>query len=142
MTRCCFICGNEFQFDAYREATAKFCSNKCRGIYLHMFPNPLAGRPKGSGSREKNPNWKGGFYIARWGYKKLLMPEHHRADPKGYVLEHVVIAESALGKRLPHKAVVHHHSKDQLVICQDQAYHMLLHKRTRDLEKRRGHVTP
>jgi hypothetical protein len=60
------------------------------------------------------------------------------------VLEHVMLAEKALGKKLPPKTVIHHMNgiKDDnftplnLVICPDQAYHMLIHKRTRDLEKR------
>ena len=49
--------------------------------------------------------------------------------------EHVAIAEKALGKPLPPDAEVHHvnGSKDNgpLVICQDHAYHHLLHKRAR-----------
>jgi hypothetical protein len=57
-----------------------------------------------------------------------------------YVYEHVLIAETALGKPLPKGSPVHHvdgdHSHNQnnnLVICQDQSYHMLLHTRTRAL---------
>lgn len=49
---------------------------------------------------------------------------------------HRVRAELTLGKPLPARAVVHHVEGDkgdftQLVICQDQAYHRLLHARTR-----------
>lgn len=49
---------------------------------------------------------------------------------------HVARAERALGKPLPLRAVVHHADGSKsddapLVICQDQAYHMLLHARTR-----------
>ncbi len=44
-------------------------------------------------------------------------------------------AEQALGHPLPPSAVVHHHTYDgdrsQLVICQDRAYHALLHQRMR-----------
>lgn len=55
--------------------------------------------------------------------------------------EHVWLAELALGKRLPPKAVVHHMNRDKLdnhtpfnlIVCPNQAYHMLLHKRARDL---------
>lgn len=50
--------------------------------------------------------------------------------------DHVRIAEAALGKPLPHGAVVHHAdgSRDNninsnLVICPDRAYHNLLHAR-------------
>lgn len=51
---------------------------------------------------------------------------------------HVVIAERALGKPLPVGAEVHHVDEDvknnrhsNLVICQDHAYHRLLHARRR-----------
>lgn len=82
---------------------------------------------------ETNPNWKGGETMHPAGYKQILMPDHPRAiSTAGYVFEHILIAEKALGKYLPPGAVVHHHSPTQLVICEDQAYHMLLHKRMRD----------
>jgi hypothetical protein len=49
---------------------------------------------------------------------------------------HVVIAERALGKPLPAGAQVHHVDGDRynnnptnLVVCQDQSYHWLLHRR-------------
>lgn len=50
-------------------------------------------------------------------------------------------AELALGKPLPRGAEVHHADGSKgdnaplLVICQDRAYHMLLHKRMRDRQK-------
>lgn len=49
---------------------------------------------------------------------------------------HTIRAERALGKPLPLKAVVHHadgtrDDNAQLVICQDQACHLLLHRRMR-----------
>lgn len=63
-------------------------------------------------------------------YKKL--PKHPRANPaNGCIRLHVLGAEKALGKPLPDNAVIHHHDKEQLVICQDQAYHMLIHQRMR-----------
>ncbi len=49
--------------------------------------------------------------------------------------EYVLVAEKALGKELPAKAIVHHHTPTQLVICQDQAYHLLLHARTKALKE-------
>lgn len=69
-----------------------------------------------------------------------------RINQNGYVVAsggripkifHVAVAELALRKPLPKGAVVHHVDGDplnnwpyNLVICQDQAYHRLLHKRT------------
>lgn len=54
------------------------------------------------------------------------------------VLEHIAIAEKAIGRTMPKGAQVHHVNGDRgdntnsnLVICQDSAYHQLLHKRER-----------
>lgn len=48
---------------------------------------------------------------------------------------HRWLAEQALGKSLPRGVVVHHHNGlrvgGTLVICQDPAYHVLLHTRTK-----------
>ncbi len=55
-------------------------------------------------------------------------------------LEHIAIAEKALGKPLPIGAIVHHHDEvkthnvnTNLVICQDRGYHSHIHKRMRIL---------
>jgi hypothetical protein len=71
--------------------------------------------------------------------------QHRNAHPKGYKTTgsrgenqrvHRVRAERALGRPLPPRAVVHHadgsiRADAPLVICQDQAYHRLLHYRMR-----------
>jgi hypothetical protein len=58
-------------------------------------------------------------------YPKLFSPFSLTYQP-----EHKVKAEMALGKLLPLKAEVHHHSDTELVICEDRFYHKLLHART------------
>lgn len=79
-----------------------------------------------------------------------FLPSHNRrARPEaniytsertagGWRHEHVAVAEKALGRRLPDGAQVHHVDEDRrnsanrnLVICQDQAFHHLLHVRAR-----------
>ncbi len=94
----------------------------------------------GRGYGAKHYSWKGGRGTTN-GYAVLLRPEHPRAGSKGYVYEHILIAEQALGKYLPGGAVVHHvngiktdNKPSNLVICPDQAYHLLLHQRQRALK--------
>lgn len=80
----------------------------------------------------KHSAWKGGMFLDRNGYRMVYCPNHPRARGK-YVLEHILQAEKALGKLLPKKVQVHHHTKTQLVICENQEYHRLLHQRMRAL---------
>lgn len=75
------------------------------------------------------------------GYRRILIPGHPRANIRGYVSEHILIAERVLGRPLPAAVVVHHNDRDgmnnaneNLVICPDQAYHLLIHARLRALE--------
>lgn len=101
----------------------RFCSKRCKGQVIRG---------------ERHGNWKGGFHVP--------------ANPKSYavrlvetgkqVREHRLVAEAALGRRLPEKAVVHHadgnslnNKPSNLVICENIAYHRLLHARERRLKE-------
>ena len=60
---------------------------------------------------------------------------------EGSKLQHVVVAEKALGKPIPKGVEVHHvngnrkdNSGANLVLCPDRAYHVLLHMRQKALE--------
>ncbi len=72
------------------------------------------------------------------GYVVIKMPEHPRANKNGFVREHIIIAEKALGKYLPKGAVVHHinqiktdNRNENLLICENDSYHQSLHRRLR-----------
>ena len=81
--------------------------------------------------------WGSGLRIDSRGYVQVMMPQHHRANSSGYVFEHILVAEKALGKALPLNVCVHHsdgnraNNKRNLVICQDNSYHLLIERRTR-----------
>ena len=120
----CPQCGNDFW--GLRRKLRKYCSRECmyagRSAYLN-------------GARCYQ--WKGGKQIAK-GYVLLWVEYHPRAKRGHFVPEHILVAERALGHYLPEKAEVHHinlnpadNRQSNLVICQDDRYHKLLHVRRR-----------
>jgi hypothetical protein len=121
---CCKTCGLPFM--AYRSVIAKHyakhCSKSCADV---------------SRSGCGNGRWKGGVHITEDGYVMAWAPWHHKAK-HNKVLQHVLIAEKALGHKLPPRAVVHHFNEikgdnrnKNLVICENIRYHSLLHARQR-----------
>jgi len=88
-----------------------------------------------------HPQWKGGVTQSGGRYVYEKAPDHPGANSEGYVLQHRLVAEKALGKILPEGAEVHHVNCDgldnrpeNLVICPDGAYHGLLHRRQRAMD--------
>lgn len=79
-----------------------------------------------------------GLYINTAGYVLVSAKWHPKSDRDGYIYEHILVAESVLGRYLPLKAVVHHvnekkgdNRRRNLVICENNTYHKLLHQRLR-----------
>jgi len=74
----------------------------------------------------------------RWYVERRL---HPCADATGYVASSRFAVENVVGKYLPKTMVVHHvdgdpsnDSNDNLVACENQGYHRLLHVRQKALE--------
>jgi hypothetical protein len=76
---------------------------------------------------------RGAGTITKDGYREIYVNGEK-------IFEHIYIVEQILGRKLPPGAVVHHVDEDRLnntptnlVVCPNQAYHMLLHTRMRKL---------
>lgn len=103
------------------------CNNHYRMMRKYGDPLFRQNRPLGSGTPHNKGYW---------------MYEINGRS----VMRHVLAAEKAIGKKLPLGVEVHHVDDDRgndtnsnLIVCQDRAYHMLLHKRTKAL-KISGHA--
>lgn len=88
----------------------------------------------------KNHQWKGGRTVASNGYVLVKRPDHHRADTRGYVYEHILVAEEAIGRPLRPGEQVHHknHTKtdnrpDNLEVKRSRAHHAAEHRKRTDL---------
>lgn len=73
--------------------------------FLHGH-NPM---PKGPNSHK----WKGGHTRTNRGYVLTYAPDHPKANPDGYVLEHRLVMEQHLGRFLETNEIVHHINRDK-----------------------------
>jgi hypothetical protein len=87
---------------------------------------------------DRHNGWKGGRIKTTLGYIYIYKPNHPSSTLDGYVLEHILLAEKAIGHSLSDKNQIHHannipddNRNSNIVICQDDAYHKLLHQRQR-----------
>ncbi len=111
-------------------------TNNKKGIIRGQSLRYIRGHSLRGRTGEKSGRWNGGNCKSSGIYhnSKTLIHGHPRSDTNGYVYDHILLAEKAFGGPLPPKVEVHHHTKEQLVICQDRAYHKLLHMRQRALK--------
>jgi hypothetical protein len=70
------------------------------------------------------------------GYVMERAPGHPHANRDGFVGQHILVAEKALGYYLPDGAEVHHwnlnrsnNANSNLLVCPSKAYHLLIHRR-------------
>jgi hypothetical protein len=126
------------------------CGNKTNIAYRNFKKfGIIKGEPTkfllGHNARIYNPSYVDGKMHPN-GYIYIKSIGHARCNSKGYVPEHILIAERVLGKSLPNGSLVHHVNRvrsdnrnKNLVVCQDIAYHHLIHMRDRAF-KSSGHA--
>lgn len=130
------------RFD-WQKCSAEGCTN--RAIISHKI--------------ERNPHKYCHKHLEHWRRNgHIIVGRHQRFEgrhknmdgyikvytPAGYQYEHIILAEKALGRKLPKNARVHHmneirddnHTPLNLVICPNEGYHQLLHKRMRELKNK------
>jgi hypothetical protein len=90
----------------------------------------------------RNPNWKGGRSVASNGYVLIKRPDHPRADCRGYVYEHILVAEQLIGRPVRKGEQVHHknHIKtdnrpENLEVKANAAHHQYEHRKRTDLRE-------
>lgn len=88
-----------------RKSPPRYAGQQCRACKHAAHRGRMAG--------ERNPAWKGGTFIDPDGYVRQLCRGHHRADHKGYVYQHILIAEQAFGVAVTREMHVHHKSGDK-----------------------------
>ena len=85
-------------------------------------------------SGEKNQRWNGGVQKMFNGYVQILSPHHPHASVRGYIGEHILVAEKHLGRFLTSEEVVHHINRkrndnrpENLYVFPSQKEHMQHH---------------
>ncbi|MDD5551197.1 MAG: NUMOD3 domain-containing DNA-binding protein [Candidatus Omnitrophica bacterium] len=135
----CDYCKKEFKRNYFEVShyLNQLCSRECYKKWVYGENNPFYGKKHNSKTRDcisknnsgkyegknnpmygvhrygaENPCWKGGKYKDGDGYIYIYKPEHPFATKNGYILEHRLIMEKAIGRYLTQKEVVHHKNED------------------------------
>ena len=80
----------------------------CEGVRQDMMRRGIQRRISGACPGHLNRAWKGGRILDKTGYVLRHVPDHPHANSGGYVREHRLVMEKALGCYLEQNEVVHH----------------------------------
>lgn len=109
----CEICGIEMSIKPSHLKRRKTCSKACDGERKRTM---YAGsdNPNYGNRGPKNPNFKTGEKLSRYGYKMIYKPEHPNAQKDGYILEHRLVMSEFLGRPLGSDEHIHHKDENKL----------------------------
>lgn len=112
-----------------RSAPRSLNCAQCGGAFVALYDSARYCSTQCAGMARRKP------FILKKGYRKVLILSHPRADAKGYVFEHIVIAEATIGRALQPKEEVHHldmnrqnNAPANLKVCANHAEHMEFHR--------------
>ena len=74
----CAICGKKFSVYKYREEKAKYCDQKCYGLYRKTVPAPTKGRTFPERTKENHWNWKKDRSQIKGYWKERNNPEYKK----------------------------------------------------------------
>jgi hypothetical protein len=137
---------NEALYELFPTKSPLAISKKARSLGIYKSKELEYINRSNARKREKGSNWRGGVSYTTKGYKLVKMPEHHRADSKGYVLEHVLIFERETGIIVPDNCCIHHINGDKsdnrienlclMLTSAHTVYHNLGRKLSEDTKKK------
>ncbi len=100
----CMNCGKEIKVKPSLATRKKFCSKVC----VYAWWKGKSRNPETQFKKGQRPhNYKGGRTTSR-GYVLILKRGHYRANPNGYVSEHILVWEAHHQRMLPRNWVIHH----------------------------------
>ena len=104
--------------------SAKAVNKACKRFGFRM-------RRRGPKAGPEHPGWKGGRTVDKAGYILVYRPDHPACNSKGYVREHRLVFEQALGRPLLPCEVVHHRNgvpadnrPENLQVFHSNSYHL------------------
>ena len=93
-------CGNKTNLKPGNNVSIGMIKDEPYDYLQYHFNNIAKGK--------SHPSWTGGKHKLSNGYIVIHYPTHPRVDARGYVYEHILVAENKIGEYLSDGMVVHH----------------------------------